>query len=61
MITPSPPRRLVGIVSWGWNCGQTYSYNTAVYTKISAVRNWIINACSGPIVANEITKVDAIP
>jgi len=61
LITPYNPRRLVGIVSWGWNCREPYWYNTAVYTKVSAVRNWIINACGAPIVANVITKADAIP
>jgi hypothetical protein len=36
-------------------------YYPTVYTKVSAVRNWIINACSAPIVSMEITKADAIP
>jgi secreted trypsin-like serine protease len=64
LTTPCCPRRLVGILSWGWNCGDPYCYYgyfPAVYTKVSAVRNWILNACSAPIVAMEITKADAIP
>ena len=54
------PRRLVGIVSWGaWDCGRP-DY-PAVYTKVSAVRDWIIHLCSAQIISKGITKADAIP
>ena len=54
------PRKLVGIVSFGeWNCGNP-SYPT-IYTKVSAVRDWIINSCYWWRVANATTKADAMP
>jgi len=47
-------------VSWTyWDCGNTA--HPALYTKVSAVRDWIINLCSTGIIPNAITKADAIP
>jgi len=54
------PRRLVGIVSWThWDCGSAY-YPT-IYTKVSAVRDWITTLCSAGVIPNGITKADPIP
>jgi secreted trypsin-like serine protease len=47
-------------VSWGaWDCGLP-DY-PEVYTKVSAVRNWIIYISSAKIIPNVIIKADAIP
>jgi len=32
-----------------------------IYTKVSAVRDWIIHLCSAQIIPKGITTVDAIP
>jgi secreted trypsin-like serine protease len=53
------PRKLVGIVSWAPDCGNPYL--GAIYTKVSAVRKWIIHLCTAQIIPKEITKFDAIP
>ena len=54
------PRKLVGIVSWGtWDCA--HPDYPEVYTKVSAVRDWIIHLCSAQIIPKAITKVDAMP
>ena len=53
------PRRLVGIASWYWMCGHPDS--PAVYTKVSAVRDWIIHLCSAGIIPKGIIKADAMP
>jgi secreted trypsin-like serine protease len=60
LTTTNCPRKLVGTVSFGeWNCGNP-SYPT-VYTKVSAVRDWIVHQRSDYKVPKEITKADAIP
>ena len=44
LTAPHFLRRLVGIVSWGQReCG--HADYPAVYTKVSAVRNWILKHC----------------
>jgi len=54
------PRRLVGIVSWAeWDCGN--SPYPAIYTKVSAVRDWITTLCSASVIPKGITKADPIP
>ena len=53
------PRRLVGIVSWHSDCGS--SIWPAVYTKVSAVRKWIINLCNAQTIPKGIIKADAMP
>jgi secreted trypsin-like serine protease len=55
------PRKLVGIVSWepSGYCG--HPDNPAVYTKVSAVRDWIIIVCSVSIIPKGITKAVAVP
>jgi len=56
------PRKLVGIVSSDsepWDCGN--AYHPAIYTKVSAVRNWIIDKCSTRVIPKGITKAGAIP
>jgi secreted trypsin-like serine protease len=54
------PRKLVGIVSWGsWDCENPYLQT--VFTKVSAVRKWIIHLCSAQIIPKGITKAEAIP
>jgi len=32
-----------------------------IFTKVSAVRNWIMHLCSAGIIPKGITKADAIP
>jgi len=47
-------------MSWGYkDCG--HPDYPAVYTKVSAVRDWIINLCSAGIIPKGITKAAAIP
>jgi secreted trypsin-like serine protease len=53
------PRKLVGIVSYEWTCGN--SYYPAVYTKVSAVRDWILNVCNAQTIPKGIIKADAKP
>ena len=59
LTTLNSPRRLVGIVSWKWDCGS--SIWPAVYTKVSAVQEWITDICSSQIVDKGIIKADAMP
>ena len=60
MTTLHPPRRLVGIVSWGpTECG--HADYPAVYTKVSVVRDWIIRQCALEKMPMEITKAYVIP
>ena len=59
LITLYPPRRLVGIVSYEWDCGNP-NY-PALYTKVSALRNWIISACNGQTIPKGVIKADAKP
>ena len=55
------PRKLVGIVSYepADYCG--HPDNPAVYTKVSAVREWITILCSVGVIPKGITKADPIP
>jgi secreted trypsin-like serine protease len=46
-------------VSWVWDCGNDFF--PGIYTKVSAVREWIINVCNAQIIPKEIIKVDAMP
>lgn len=60
LVTATSPPRLVGIVSWGpVDCGLV-GY-PAVYTKVSALWDWILNACNLQKMPKEITKVRAMP
>ena len=59
LTTLNSPRRLVGIVSWKWDCGS--SILPAVYTNVFAVRDWISNVCNAQIIPKGIIKADAIP
>jgi len=45
-------------VSWDWYCG--IPDYPAVYTKVSAVRDWILNLCSAQIIPKGIIKADAM-
>ena len=54
------PRTLVGIVSWGpTECG--HADDPAVYTKVSAVWNWILKQCGLQKIPKGITKAGAMP
>jgi len=59
LSTISYPPRLVGIVSWVFDCGNPGF--PGIYTNVSAERDWIIHLCSAQIIPKEITKADAIP
>jgi len=53
------PRRSVGVVSWGpLEFGR--SHYPAVYSKVSAVLDWILNRCGLFKIPREIFKADAI-
>ena len=54
------PRKLVGVVSWGpTECGRA-NY-PAVYTKVSAVRDWILKQCGLKKIPMGIIKAVAMP
>jgi secreted trypsin-like serine protease len=54
------PRKLVGIVSWGtMDCA--HPNYPEVYTKVSAVRKWIIDVCTAQAIPKGIIKADEIP
>jgi secreted trypsin-like serine protease len=46
-------------VSYEWDCGNPEF--PAVYTKVSAVRDWIMILCSSGIIPKGIIKADAMP
>jgi len=60
LATTTSPPKLVGIVSWGpGKCGLV-GY-PAVYTKVSALLDWILYTCSLQKIPMEITKAGAMP
>jgi secreted trypsin-like serine protease len=46
-------------VDWEWDCG--HPYYPAVYTKVSAVWDWILYYCSAEKIPKGIIKADAVP
>ena len=55
------PRKLVGIVSWAQEQRCGFVPYPAIYTKVSAVRDWITTLCSAGVIPKGIAKADPIP
>ena len=59
LATTTNPPRLAGIVSWGpVECG--HPDYPAVYTKVSALWDWILYACNLQKIPMEITKAGTV-